>query len=152
MADETRPTPDGIARIDWDRVHQLAVDIVNASSVDDSAAGARLTQELLAVLDDLEERYGPLPSILATRADYLEDPRQQEQVLLEAYRLAHSRQDKRNLVWVASSLATLYVETIRDHTQARQWVDALAIHLRAFPDEWEAKEHDRLENLLAESR
>jgi len=148
MPEEMRPTPDGIARADWDRVHQLAVDIANASSVNEAQAGARATRELLAVLDELEERYGSLPSILATRADYLEDPRQQEQVLLQAHRLAQSRQDQRNLVWIASSLAALYVEVTRDQAQGQQWLDTLAVHLRVSPDEWEAEEHDRLQKLL----
>ncbi len=116
--------------------------------MDDAQAGVRATRELLAVLDELEKRYGSLPSILATRADYLEDPRQQEQVLREAHRLAQSRQDQRNLVWIASSLSALYVEVIRDQAQGQQWLDTLAAHLRISPDDWEAEEHARLQNLL----
>ena len=149
MAEELRPTPDGIARVDWDRVHQLAVDIVNASSADDVNTVAQATRQLHAVLDELEARYGRLPSILATRADYLDDPGQQERALLEAYRQAEARHDDRNLMWVASSLAALYVEGKRDYVQGQHWLDALARHLRVVPDDWESKEHERLRALVA---
>jgi hypothetical protein len=95
MAEELRQTPDGIARVDWDRVHQLAVDIVTASASDDANTVAQATRQLHAVLDELEARYGRLPTIVATRADYLDDPGQQEQALLEAYRLAEAGHDGR---------------------------------------------------------
>ena len=60
----------------------------------------------LSTLDRLEVTYGALPSILATRADYLddEDPRREE-LLLQAYALAESRHDTMNLLDVAHSLA-----------------------------------------------
>jgi hypothetical protein len=52
-------------------------------------------------------------------------------------------------MWIASSLAALYLERRRDYMQGQHWLDALAAHLRAAPDEWEAKEHDRLQALAA---
>jgi hypothetical protein len=152
MPEETRATPDGIARADWDRVHQLALDIVNASSLDDAPVGARAKGELLALLDELQERYGPLPSILATRADYLDDPRQQEQQLLDAYRIAEGRHDERNLVWIASSLAAFYLEDLRNASEGRRWLDTLGAHLRACPDASESEEYDRLDALLLADR
>ena len=63
-------TSDGISDADWDVVHALAVEIVNAS---ESEAAVRTTAALLCHLDTLEQKYGALPSILATRADYVED-------------------------------------------------------------------------------
>ena len=67
-------TPDGISTEDWDRVHVAAVDIVNASAVEDDVLCAHHTQRLLDILDELELTYGRIPSILDTRADYTDDP------------------------------------------------------------------------------
>ena len=59
-------TSDGISDDDWEIVHELAVAIVNAET---DGQSARSTSRLLAFLDELEARYGSLPSILATRAE-----------------------------------------------------------------------------------
>ncbi len=95
-------TSDGISAKDWDVVHDLAVDVVNAPDQDRPSLRRRLLEDL----DRLEVTYGALPSILATRADYLddEDPRREE-LLLQAYALAESRHDTMNLLDVAHSLA-----------------------------------------------
>jgi hypothetical protein len=67
-------TPDGISTEEWDRVHAAAVDIVNASAIEDEFLCAHHTQRLLDILDELEVTYGRIPSILDTRADYTDDP------------------------------------------------------------------------------
>ena len=82
-------TSDGISDKDWDRVHELVVEIVNAGEGEE---GDQQTAELLGYLDRLEEKYGVLPSILATRADYVEDPLDSLAVLKRAYVLAQERQ------------------------------------------------------------
>ena len=109
-------TPDGISRGDWEMVHQCAVDI--ATAADDDVASQQSTRRLLQMLERLEHRYGPLPSILATRADYTEDASGRLALYQAAYDVASSREDARNLVWVASSLAELYAEELRDPTSA----------------------------------
>lgn len=137
-------TPDGILRRDWDRVHELAVEIVNASCGDDEETGDRMTADLLQLLDDLEVAYGPLPSLLATRADYVEDIQRKGQLLHAAYDLAVERRDERNVLWIASSLAALYVEEIGDREQGMKWLAALEQHLATCPDENEGQELERL--------
>lgn len=67
-------TPDGISTEEWDRVHVVAVDIVNASAMEDDVLCAHHTERLLDILDGLEAIYGKIPSILDTRADYTDDP------------------------------------------------------------------------------
>jgi len=62
-------TSDGIADADWDRVHELVVDVVNASVSEDKAAEVRARASLFMLLDQLDDKYGPKPSLLATRAD-----------------------------------------------------------------------------------
>ena len=60
-------TSDGISSQDWDVIHELAVEIVNAPDNEKPA----YSKKLVDYLETLERNYGPLPSILATRADYL---------------------------------------------------------------------------------
>lgn len=143
-------TPDGILSCDWDLVHHLAVEIVNASSEDDAVRETAATEKLFQTLNELERQYGPLPSILATRADYAEDPSQQEALYLRAYAEAEAREDKRNMVWVASSLAALYIEGMRDDVEGVRWLAALSANLAAFPDEYESQEHERLRRLATD--
>jgi hypothetical protein len=141
-------TPDGVASDDSDIVHELAVEIVNASFVDDTKRGEIAKRKLYGVLDELEERYGALPSILATRADYVEDRQLREELLLRAYSEAKIRRDARNMVWVASSLAALYTENLRDYDRAGHWLDVLADNLLLFPDDSVSEELQRLRVLV----
>src|SRR5688572_10454019 len=111
-------TSDGISTEGWDVVHELGVDIVNAP---DSERQLH-TDELLRYLEALEAKYGPLPSILATRADYLEDDDPaREGLLIRAHALADARSDTGNVVYVAQSLAELYLDK-RDLTEADRWL------------------------------
>ena len=81
-------TPDGITDADWDRVHELTLDCVNAPT-DQEQDTCRC--RLLLYLDALEEKYGVLASLLATRADFTDDPAVQEWLLLRALALAEER-------------------------------------------------------------
>ena len=63
-------TPDGISADDWDQVHELALAIVNA---EEEVEGADHRNRLLKYLRELRSKYGELPSILATEADYVLD-------------------------------------------------------------------------------
>ena len=87
------------------RVHEPAVAIVNASAREDEEAGARARATLFTVLDQLDDKYGPKPSLLATRADYVESPEHREWILRAAYTQAASRDDYKNQLLVAHSLA-----------------------------------------------
>ena len=75
---------------DWERVQELALDLVNTSDVDDERIYRR---RLLDFLGDLRARYGELPSILATEADYVEDVHASESLLLRAFDLAKQAGD-----------------------------------------------------------
>ena len=67
-------TPDGISTGDWDRVHEAVADVVNASAADDDVLSCHHTERLFSILDELESIYGRIPSVLATRADFTDDP------------------------------------------------------------------------------
>jgi hypothetical protein len=141
-------TGDGIATEDWDRIHELALDVVNLSTGGDQAGSDSAALRLRELLDDLQEKYGPLPSLLATRADYAERVEDREYWLVAAYEQAETRHDERNLVWIAASLATLFVDDRRDRGKGAEWLARLELHLQVFPDSSEAEEADRLRRIL----
>jgi hypothetical protein len=58
-------TPDGISTEDWDRVHELSLEVVNYSAVGEEEASDQASNQLRELLDELQEKYGPLPSLLA---------------------------------------------------------------------------------------
>jgi hypothetical protein len=142
-------TSDGISDDDWDRVHELAVEIVNA---DEGEETEERTAELLGYLDRLEEKYGPLPSIVATRADYVEEPRESLALLERAYELARERQDRRNMLYVSSSLASLQIEHFQNVEEAGKWLTALEAALKYVGDEFDIREHEELTTALEKLR
>ena len=104
-------TSDGISTDDWDTVHELSLKIVNAEA---EAEANIYTRQLLQYLDELDAKYGGLPSILATRADYLADylmdRTEREALLIQAYILAEALNDTLNMKETEDSLAELYIE------------------------------------------
>ena len=81
-------TSDGITTEDWDEIHELALRIVNLSSEGDEHGSDEARHEMLIVLDRLDMKYGPRPSLLATRADYVDSPELKEECLHRAFAAA----------------------------------------------------------------
>ena len=107
-------TSDGISTDDWDAVHDLALKIANA----EAGANANVyTNQLLHYLDELEVKYGVLPSILATRADYVEDRAEAGRLLRQAYLVAEAAHDTSNMKEIADSLKELHLEDMDDGGQ-----------------------------------
>jgi hypothetical protein len=100
-------TSDGISTDDWDTVHELSLKIVNAEA---EAEANIYTRQLLQYLDELDAKYGGLPSILATRSDYLMDRTEREALLIQAYILAEALNDTLNMKETEDSVAELYIE------------------------------------------
>jgi hypothetical protein len=138
-------TSDGISTEDWDLVHEIALEVVNTSSRGDETASERATEELLALLEKLEERYGPLPSLLATRADYFDDAGSREYWLIMAFAEAERLGDSKNMTLIAHSLAAYYVQD--DDRKAEHWLDRLNDCLKTHFEESEASELERLRHL-----
>ena len=67
-------TPDGISTDDWDRVHEVVVEVVNASAIEDNVLCDHYKERLFGILDELESIYGRIPGVLATRADFTDEP------------------------------------------------------------------------------
>ena len=95
-----------IAKFDWDRVHQLACEIANASSQEDEVLMDSRTEALMCVLNELEAKYGTCSKITATIADYAEEERR---LLLyqQALRQAKSEGDAENEQLILNSLAEI---------------------------------------------
>ena len=141
-------TPDGIESADWDEVLGLAATIVNLSVGGDEAGAAAARGQLLQLLTELEGKYGSKPSLLATRADYVDSTDEKENCLRRAYTVAHELGDVMNMVWVASSLAAFYIEDAGDADKGAEWLSLTREHLATAPDESEWEEVARLEALL----
>ncbi len=124
------PTSDGIDTEDWDVVHQFALDIVN-SSEDKSD---QYTDQLLIFLRSLEQKYGELPSILATRADYIDDIIEREKLYKRAYALAEKWNDYQNCVETAHSLSELYIEEFKDAKKGQKWMFFFKRYLKKIDD------------------
>ena len=130
----TTVTSDGISTDDWSLVHELALEVVNLSAAGDDAASNAASVRLLWLLDTLQEKYGPLPSLLATRADYVDRPEDREYLLLKAYEQARLISDWKNLVSIAESLASFYIEHRSDYRNGAHWLGALEENLKSFHD------------------
>jgi hypothetical protein len=138
-------TSDGISSEDWDLLRELAVEVVNAEPGEDEELCRR---RLLDYLDGLESKYGPLPSILATRADYLVDDVPGRVTLLSrAYALAAEAGDARNQLHIASSLAAIYIEEVENAAEGGKWLARAKEHLGAGTDV-DRREYARVEKSL----
>lgn len=145
-------TSDGISTKDWDRVKERAAKIATAVCSDKTAQAKKETKALLALLDHLQERYGELPSILATRADYVANRSESLRLLKKAYALADKAKDKANLTYIASSLAELYAVDRRDKKNGKFWLAKLRTGLRKHFDEQEFNVYKTLQKKLRSSR
>jgi hypothetical protein len=135
------PTSDGITDYDWQRVHEIALRIANDDDREDVSRAA-----LLSLLDELEETYGPLPSLLATRADYVESTEDREGLLHVAFAEAERLGDSRNMQLVAHSLVEYYAEETLDLGQGECWFQQWRTLCSGRSED--SAEESRLESLL----
>ncbi len=96
-----------ISHQDWDRVVAKACDIANATASEDDPMYDVHVQGMMALLDDLEEEYGPQSRILATRADYLEDISDRRALYERALHLAKTAHDEKEIGEIMDSLSRL---------------------------------------------
>ena len=130
-------TSDGISSEDWDLVHALALDIVNASALGDDFESAEKTTEFLALIERLEGKYGVTASLLATKADYIEDTQERIELLSRGYLVATESGDLKNKTLIASSLAELFWWELGDKKNTRHWLEKLRRSLIDYGDEGE---------------
>src|SRR5947209_3200002 len=116
-------TSDGINKADWDIIQNYAARIAAAICNDQEGVSIDLTERLLKSLSQLEAKYGRLPSIVATEADYTHDQASRVKLLEEAFLLATEREDTSNQALSASSLAETFLEEMPDLHAAERWRD-----------------------------
>ena len=92
---------------DWVRVHDLALDIVNADMQGNTRRCERKRQSLLRLLNLLERRHGPHPSVIATKADYLMRDADKVRELKRALKLADKLNDSLNMQLIREDLDEL---------------------------------------------
>lgn len=126
-------TSDGIATNDWETIRDLAATVVNRSGAGDDGSLDR--KRLLRALDKLEKKYGRLPSILSTRADYVDDPELSLSLLKEAYVTADERSDVKNKAFISSTLSELYLETFQRKDLARFWLGLFTKDLESYSED-----------------
>lgn len=128
------PTSDGISDDDWVIVRNFAEQI--ASYVSRGVDPRHLIKQLIQHLRSLEARYGPLPSIISTEADYTIDKRKELRLLKEAYATACEISDDKNQAYITASLTEYYLERARDLRKARYWCGVLHKTLERYTDEY----------------
>jgi hypothetical protein len=122
-------TPDGINKRDWDKVTAIARQVFDARTKKENPVDRRWRKDLLACLDQLETKYGRLPSIVATRADFCDNARLSVKLWKEAYSLALARGDKRNLTLISSSLAGFMIDHKEDPVAGQRWLVVMKSHM-----------------------
>ena len=122
-------TADRIRTTDWNGVRKVATRIANAAIRNDSSAGKLAKQDLTALLDSLEEKYGPRSSIIATRADFTDNQRDKIRWWKEANDLAEVTADRHNLLLIATSLCEFWIENKSDVTRGNKWLRIMKSHL-----------------------
>ena len=126
-------TSDGISNEDWIVVQQYAADICNQSA--EGLNSAFLEKKLVAFLGELEVKYGRLPSILSTLADYCDDVNLSLSLNKEAFVSASEISDFKNMSLISSILTELYLEEMIDMDKAKYWIGVLRECLNKFQDD-----------------
>lgn len=127
-------TSDGISEEDWSKVELLAEEIVDVSAQD--ADSKFLENKLLLFLGELEAKYGRLPSIVATEADYVNDRSMELRLLKEAYSASIEVGDSKNIAYISSSLAEFYLENTNEKDKAVFWISIFSESLSEYNDSY----------------
>jgi hypothetical protein len=96
-----------IPRQDWERVIEKGCDIANATESDKDPLYAVHVEAMMALLDELEAKYGPQSRIVATRADYLESLSERRALYEQALDLARKAHDVGEIEEIMDSIVQL---------------------------------------------
>jgi hypothetical protein len=130
------------------RLRELDADILNFAYHEQYDAMEQATEELLALASELHQKYGSLPMLLATRASHVHSESEREALLRETYTRAESAGDVEYRAWAAISLASHYVDGMRDMTEGELWVSRAEACTQACGDERVAETIERLRGIL----
>ncbi len=141
-------TSDGISGFDWDKIRGMSADVANAAICDDQGALRKARSEILSAIKQFIVKYGEKPSLLATKADYVEDLNDRIPLLEKAYEISCDTCDVRNKTYISQSLAELYIDDMKDMQKGAFWVKNLAESLASYSEPYEAEEYIRLSSAL----
>ncbi len=99
-----------ISQEDWDRVIEKACDVANATETDSDPMYEVHVEGIMALLDELEAKYGQQSRILATRADYLESFSERRTLHEQALDLARKAHDGQAIEEILDSVSELEEE------------------------------------------
>jgi hypothetical protein len=134
----------------YDRIADLALDIVNASFRGERAGTRAAYQALKAYLAEQEEILGAHPTFPETLADFSTERRQAIRLYHRALRLA--RRMTEPLHTIQLSLGELYLQT-GDRRAARRWLNAARADACKYGDSDEAaRAEELLQDMAAKSR
>ena len=129
-------TSDGISSDDWDQVKDYAAKIAHSS---DDKKYCKLLNEMNALLFELQHKYGRLPSILATRADYTTDAEKRLKLLKEAYVTALESNDDKNIAFIAADMLEFAMEEKQSSEVTCFWLQRLGSALQNYNDDYLAE-------------
>jgi hypothetical protein len=141
-------TSDGISDSDWETVRNLSAKVAQAQCAGCDAESDSHARELLRYLAVLEAKYGATASILATRADYVDDRAERIRLLELAWNVAKERSDWANCVFTSSSLAVAYIEELGSISKGIKWLRVFEESLEHYWDDDEHNEMLRLRKLI----
>jgi hypothetical protein len=107
---------------DWNRVEELATEIVNASAMDDDVLGASKVENMREHLAELRDRYGEHPILIETEADFEDDPLRRKDLYLAAIALAEANALPSYTIRI--SLAGVLIDELHDPLGAAQQLSA----------------------------
>ncbi|MBU6953839.1 hypothetical protein [Hahella sp. HN01] len=128
-----KTTSDGIDIYEWETIVELASEIANMTAIDVDAS--LIERKLLLELDKLEEKYGPLPSILSTKAEYIDEFRLKLTLLKEAYINSCEISDLNNRAFISSTIAELYIDNCNDIVRSKYWLEKFRKDLERYPED-----------------
>jgi hypothetical protein len=125
--------PNKIPEKDWNKVHSLAVDLVNSNVVRHEKI---LLEKLKVLLVKLSIKYGSNPNILGVWADFEDDQLVKELLYHLAYKEAKKLKDFKNCVLLSSSLTEFY-HSKKNQAEFKKWCLILRQVLKYYPDSYE---------------
>lgn len=137
-----------VSKSEWDKITQIAIDIVNANMNDDEILEDSLKKKIIDELDKLAVKYGDNCRILSTKADYTDDASESIALLEKSYDLAEKENDVLDKVLISASLAEQYWEDFCNSEKTKEWIKVLEVCLLACPDSYGQAVFDRLRNQI----
>ena len=109
-----------ITKAAWNRVHEKACDVANATRADGDPMYDVYREQMLDILGELEVEFGTQSRILDTRADYIYDHLERRRLYTKALELARALNDRDEIEVVLQSLRDLEEDRLlgdQNHSQ-----------------------------------